>query len=198
MRDMINDKLINIKSPLKRGWDFMNILMPTLLAFSAFCLTGCGKNLDKDLVGNWSLETILPISEKDSVGQMTLKCTDSYFPNKTINSECDFKVAGTYKEDGEEVKLEMEGAAKASGEWSVTEKTVYEKTVDAKVNVSRLVMNGEVVTDKEALEEFSKEMQGLFLKGETNASKTISFDGNTWVFEQEIDKKKITVTARRM
>ena len=156
------------------------------------------KTLDKDLVGKWSSVVTLPISEKDSAGQMTFKCTDSYFPNKIINSECDFKFAGTYKEDGEDLRLEMEGVAKASGEWSVTEKTVYGKTVDAKIDVSKLILNGEVVTDKEAIDEVAKEMQGSFLKGETDASRTISFDGNTWVYEQEIDKKKITVTARRM
>ena len=176
----------------------MNILMPTLFAFSAFFLTGCGKTLDKDLVGKWSSETTISVSDKGANGQITAKCKSNYFPNKTVNEECDIKMVATYKEDGEEFKVEMEGELRSTGEWSVIEKTVYEKTVDAKVNVSRLVMNGEVVTDKEALDEFSKEMQGLFLKGETNASKTISFDGNTWVFEQEIDKKKITVTARRM
>ena len=176
----------------------MNILTPTLLTISAFCLTGCGKTLDKDLVGKWSSELTLPISEKDSTGQVTLKCRTSYFPNKTVNSECDLKLAGTYKEDDGDLRLEMEGALKMSGEWSVTEKTVYEKTVDAKIDVSRLLLNGEVVTDKETIDEVAKEMQGSFLKGETDASKTISFDGNTWVYEQEIDNKRITVTARRM
>jgi hypothetical protein len=43
----------------------------------------------------------------------------------------------------------------------------------------------------------SQEIKGAFLKGETTAYVTRSFDGKTWVFDQEIDNKKVTITATR-
>ncbi len=86
---------------------------------------------------------------------------------------------------------------RASGEWSVKDKTLYDKTIDAKADMSEVKINGEAITDKSVIEGMKKAFDDVFLKGETTSSVTRSFDGKTWVFDQEVDKKMITITATR-
>lgn len=40
-------------------------------------------------------------------------------------------------------------------------------------------------------------MENPFVKGETSAYVTTSFDGKKWVYDTEEDKKKITITATK-
>jgi hypothetical protein len=94
--------------------------------------------------------------------------------------------------------MNIEGIAKATGEWSVKDQTVFDKTVDGKIDVKKYLVNGEVVTDKDALESMEKAFANPFMKGETTAYVTKSFDGKTWVFDQDLDSKtKVTTTATK-
>jgi len=158
-------------------------------------LTGCGKSLQNDVVGKWSYEVSLPMDDKDFTGQMTAKCVSEFFGNKSLNHDCDLKMAMDSKT--EKLKIEAQGKIKASGEWTVTDQTLYDKTVDAKAEMSELKVNGELVADQAAMQEMKKAFDDVFLKGETTSYVTRSFDGKTWVFEQEVDKKKVTITANR-
>ena len=95
------------------------------------------------------------------------------------------------------MKMEIDAQAKATGDWSVTDKTVFDKTIDGKIELAKLRVNGEEVSDKKALEDMAKELQNPFMKGETTSYITTSIDGNKWVFDQEIEKKKVSITAVR-
>ncbi len=158
-------------------------------------LTGCGKSLQNDVVGKWSYEVSMPIEDQDSSGQIIAKCISEYFGNKSVTHDCELKVAVDSKAD--KLKIEGAGRMRASGEWSVKDKTLYDKTIDAKAEMSEVKINGEAITDKSVIEGMKKAFDDVFLKGETTSSVTRSFDGKTWVFDQEVDKKMITVTATR-
>lgn len=158
-------------------------------------ISGCGKSLDKDIVGKWTYEMSIPIEDNEAAGQASFKCVDDYFPNKSVTHDCDMKVSATVKGSGS--KFELEGKLKATGDWSVTDKTVYDKTIDGKVELSKFSIDGQIISDKAKLEEMSKSMDNPFIKGETSAYITTSMDSKKWVFETEEDKKKITVTATK-
>jgi hypothetical protein len=158
-------------------------------------LVGCEKTLDKSIEGKWAVETTLPINEKDGKGQLEMKCTSEYFPNRSVNHNCDMKIAMDIP--GESIKMNFEGKARASGEWSVKEKILMDKTIDAKFDLDEIKINGEIITDPSTINEISKNLNQVFLKGETSSSKTISIDEKKWIFEQEIDKKKIIFNATR-
>jgi len=159
-------------------------------------LTGCGKTLEKDVVGKWSYEITQPVAEDNVTGQATLKCVSEFFPNKSLTHECDMAITMTGKNDGP--KMNIEGTAKATGEWSVKDQTVFDKTVDGKIDVKKFLVNGEVVTDKDTLENMEKAFANPFMKGETTAYVTKSFDGKIWVFDQDLDSKtKVTTTATK-
>lgn len=158
-------------------------------------LTGCGKSLQKDVVGKWSYEVSFPMEDQDASGQIQAKCDSEFFANKSVNQECDLKVTMEAKAD--KTKVDMRGKLRTTGEWSVNEQTLLEKMTDGKVELSEVKVNGEAVGDKAVIDEMSKEIKDAFLKGETTAYVTRSFDGKTWVFDQEIEKKKVTITATR-
>jgi hypothetical protein len=158
-------------------------------------LFGCGKSLERDVVGKWAYEMSVPMDDKEMAGQVTLKCVSEYFPNKSINHDCEMKMSGSGKDGGP--KIEMEGKLRATGDWTVTDKTVYDKTIDGKFELAKASINGQAISDKEALEEIQKEMDSPFVKGETSTYVTISNDGKKWVYETEEGTKKITVTATK-
>ena len=162
---------------------------------STLFLFGCGKSLEKDVVGKWSYDFSLPLDDKDSSGQMTVKCVSDFFANKSINHNCEFTVAGSAKDDGQ--KFEMAGNFRSTGDWSVADKTVFDKTIDGKVELLKFAVNGEAIDDKEMLEKIQKDMDSPFVKGETSTYVTISNDGKKWVYETEVEKKKVTVTATK-
>jgi len=162
---------------------------------STLLISGCGKSLDKDLIGKWTYEMSIPIEDKDAAGQASFKCIDDYFPNKSVTHDCDMTVSATSKENGS--KFELDVKIKATGDWTVTDKTVYDKTIDGKMELTKFSMDGEAVIDKAKLDEISKSMENPFVKGETSAYVTSSFDGKKWVYETQEDKMKITVTATK-
>ncbi len=162
----------------------------------ALVLTGCGKTLEKDVVGKWSYEITQPVTDENINGQMVLKCVSEFFPNKSLTHECDMAISVTVKNDGP--KINIEAAAKATGEWSVKDQTVFDKTVDGKIDLKKFLVNGEVVTDQDDLGSMEKAFSNPFMKGETTAYVTKSFDGKTWVFDQDLDSKtKVTTTATK-
>lgn len=173
----------------------MNKKVSLVLIGVAALLAGCGKSLEKDVIGKWAYEMNLPMDDKDATGQATIQCVSEFFPNKSVNHGCELKIAMTSKED--KVKVEMEAEAKGTGDWSVTDKTVFDKTIDGKIEISKLRVNGEEVSDKKVLENMTTEIPNPFMKGETTSYITTSLEGNKWVFEQEIDKKKVSITATR-
>jgi len=159
---------------------------------SVFFLFGCGKSLEKDVLGKWAWETTLPL---DNNAKASLKCVSEFFPNKSINHVCEMKVSGSEKDGG--AKIEIEANIKSTGEWTVTDKTVYDKTIDGKMELVKVSVNGEAISDKEKLAEIQKDMDSPFMKGETSALVTISNDGKKWVYDTEMEKKKVTVTATK-
>ena len=120
----------------------------------ALVLTGCGKTLEKDVVGKWAYEITQPLADENINGQMALKCVSEFFPNKSLTHECDMAITMTGKNDGP--KMNIEGTAKATGEWSVKDQTVFDKTVDGKIDVKKFLVNGEVVTDKDTLKTWKR------------------------------------------
>lgn len=158
-------------------------------------LTGCGKSLEKDVIGKWAYEITMPMEDDDASGNFGIKCLSEYFPNKAVNHECGLTLALTGKK--EPGKIRIEGTVRSTGEWSVADKTLLDKTIDAKVEISKVIENDEVVTDKDKIEAIGKDFNSMFIKGETTSSVTTFLDGKKWVSEQEIDKKKISVTATR-
>jgi hypothetical protein len=162
---------------------------------SVFFLFGCGKSLEKNVFGKWAYEMSIPVEEKEMAGQGTIKCVSEFFPNKSVNHNCEMKLSGVVKNGGP--KIEMEAKVVAAGDWTLTDKTVYEKTIDGKIELTMLSVNGDAISDKEKLNEVQKDMDSPFVKGETTKYVTISNDGKTWVFETEVEKKKVTVTATK-
>lgn len=158
-------------------------------------LAGCGKSLKKDVAGKWAYEMNMPMDDKEASGQATIKCVSEFFPNKSVNHDCELKVTLNLKEGN--TKIEMDAQAKATGDWSVTDKTLFDKTIDGKVELTKLRVDGEEVREKKVLEDTAKEIQNPFMKGETTSYVTTSIDGNKWVFDQEIEKKKVSITAVR-
>lgn len=173
----------------------------TVFALAApFALTSCSKSLESKIVGKWnySTEAALPDDKDAKNGKMKLTCDDEYFPNKSVTHECKFVVtAEAANASSQTVKFDIAGSLKATGEWSVTKDSIYDKTVDGKIEIESFTVNGETIADKKVLTELKENMANPFMKGETTISKTLSIDKDKWVFEEEIEKQKITVTATR-
>jgi hypothetical protein len=162
----------------------------------ALVLTGCGKTLEKDVVGKWAYEENLPVNLDEGTGQGVIKCISEFFPNKSINHECDIAISMTSAGDGK--KIDFEITARGTGDWSVKEMTLFDKTIDGKIEIKKYMIDGQIVTDKDELEDLQKNFESPFMKGETTAYLTKSFDGKTWVFEQELGSKtKTTFTATK-
>lgn len=173
---------------------FENIILCSSL-FSVLFLVGCGESLEKNIVGRWASEYSLPIDDKELSGEAKANCLSEFFPNKSVNHKCDFKMLGALKEGG--MKLSMDGKISATGDWTLTDKTVYDKTIDGNFELIKFTVNGEEVIDKKTLEQMQKDMDSPFVKGETSTMVTLSNDGKKWVYETEIEKKKVTVTATK-
>ena len=166
-----------------------------LLAANSLLLVGCGDSLEKNIVGKWASEITMPFDDKNMTAEANIKCLSDYFPNKSVTHECDLKVLGTLKESG--VKLDMDAKVRAAGDWTVTDKTVYDKTIDGKMELVKLTVNNQEVTDEKILEEVNKEMDSPFVKGETTSNATLSIDGKKWIYETVVEKKTYTVTATK-
>lgn len=169
------------------------------LAF-ALALTSCSKSLESQIIGKWnySAEADLPGDEHTKNPKMRLECDDEYFPNKSVTHDCKFAVdAETNGANQQSVKFKITGTLKATGEWSVTKDSVYDKTVDGKFEIESFTVNDQKISDEKALAELKENMANPFMKGETSVMKSVSIDKDKWVFEEEIEKKKITITATR-
>ncbi len=171
----------------------------TCLFITTF-LMGCSKSLDKEILGKWTYEIHDEISDKDLPApmKMAISCNDEFFPNKAVKHDCKVQFTMAGKTDaGVPLNLEFSGKMEAAGDWTVTDNTVYDKTIDAKMDLDELKINGQVVTDEKMIAGLKDEMKGIFIKGDTEKMKTVSIDKNKWAFELEIEKKIVTVTANR-
>lgn len=175
----------------------MRLASLILIAFTIFGLTACGNSLDKKLLGKWAWEQKISREGGSMSGDGTMKCIENYFPNKSVTTECELKITGHSKES-KDFNSEIDATLKIIGEWSVIDQTVFEKFIDAKVDVVKFAVNGEPVTDEAIVNDLRKDMRSEFLVGETDASKTISIDEKKWVFEAEVEKKQVTFTATRL
>lgn len=165
-----------------------------------FVLSGCAKSLDSQIVGRWNYSTELPLEDDENVknARMRIDCADEFFPNKSVTHDCKFTLNAEAGGVGDQqIKLEITGTARATGEWSIAKETVYDKTVDGMFDIDSFSVNGQKINDEKTLAEMTEGMSKLFMKGETTVMKSLSIDKDTWVFEEEIDKNKVTITAKR-
>jgi len=170
------------------------------LITASLALLGCSKSLENQLIGKWNYSTDVNLEGDANAknSKMHIECNDEFFPNKSVTHDCKFTVnAETKTPDGSMAKFEIAGTAKATGEWSVTKDSVYDKTVDGKFEVESFIVNGQKVDDEKTLAEITQGMSSIFMKGETTVSKSISIDKEKWTFEEEIEKNKVTITATR-
>ncbi len=179
----------------------MKKIAVVVLSTAAFiALTGCSKSLESQLIGKWNYSTDLNLAGDENAKnpKMHIECNDEFFPNKSVTHDCKFTVnAETKTPDGQMAKFEIAGTAKATGEWSVTKDSVYDKTVDGKFEVESFSVNGQKIDDANTLAEITQGMSNIFMKGETTVSKSVSIDKDKWIFEEEIEKNKVTITANR-
>ena len=171
-----------------------NIVLLSSLT-SVLFLFGCGKSLEKDVVGKWAYEMSIPMDDKEMAGQIILKCVSNFLPNKSLDHDCNMKASGSMK-DGSSV-IEMQWRLRATGDWTVTDKTVYVKTIDSKFEPTMSSVKGDPISNKYMLEKIQKGIESPFIKGETATYVTVSNDGKKWVYETELEKKKVTVTATK-
>ena len=171
-----------------------NIVLLSSLT-SVLFLFGCGKSLEKDVVGKWAYEISIPMDDKEMAGQIILKCVSNFLPNKSLNHDCNMKASGSMK-DGSSM-IEMEWRLSAKGDWTVTDKTVYDKTMDGKFEPSMSSVKGDPISNKYMLEKIQKGVESPFIKGKKSTYVTVSNDGKKWVFDTEVGEKKVTVTATK-
>ena len=93
--------------------------------------------------------------------------------------------------------IEMEWRLSAKGDWTVTDKTVYDKTMDGKFEPSMSSVKGDPISNKYMLEKIQKGSESPFIKGKKSTYVTVSNDGKKWVFDTEVGEKKDTVTATK-
>jgi hypothetical protein len=178
----------------------MKKIIAVFVLAAPFALTSCSKSLENQIVGKWNYSTEAPLpDDKDAKnGKMKLTCDDEYFPNKSVTHECTFVVTAEAADaSSQRVKFDITGTLKATGEWSVTKDSIYDKTVDGKIEIESFTVNGQPIADEQILAELKENMANPFMKGETSVSKSLSIDKDKWVFEEEIEKQRITVTATR-
>jgi hypothetical protein len=167
----------------------------------AVLLAACSNSLDQQIIGKWKYRIEMNLADKDSTTppKMTLDCNDEIFPNKSISHECKFTLIGDTKgASGESMKMEMRGNLNAAGEWSINEKTVYDKTVDGKIELTEFIVNGSKVTDQSVLSNIQNQMQSPFIKGATTKMKSISIDKEKWSYEIEFENKPVNINATRI
>lgn len=166
-----------------------------ILAIATTTLIGCGKSIEKDIIGKWDSEFAILEEDRDDSSRMNVNCVSEYFANKGSNHECTFK----FDEDTTDglLILNARGKLKMSGEWNFSEQTLLEKTVDAKFEITDLRIGGMKIDEKERKAYEKEYMRDHFIKGETSASKTLYFDGKMWISQNDDGKKLITVTAIR-
>ncbi len=176
----------------------------TLLLAAAFglMLAACSPSLDKQIVGKWQYAFSMNLDNQDNVAapKMHFNCVDNIFPNKSSTMECNYEITGdTAGENGAAMKMAVGGTITVTQEWSIVDKVLYNKIIDAAVTVDSLSINGEKITDSNLLTQMKNDLSqdNPFIKGDTDKVKTISIDKNTWVFEIDMDGKPMQVTATR-
>lgn len=169
---------------------------------SVLMLTACSPSLDKQIIGKWKYSFEIDLDDKDAVvpSKMSFSCVEDILPNKSSVRDCTFGITGdTLAADSSPLKVAIAGTMKVTQEWIIVDKIIYNKTVDTAFSFDSASFNGTEMTDSTMLAELKKEMDqdNPFMKGETDQVKTISIDKDKWVFEFAMDKKPITITAKR-
>jgi hypothetical protein len=176
-------------------------LKSVMLALSMLAsLVACSRGLETYLVGQWeyAVELELPTDSDTPGGVMKISCEEGYFPNKSVNSDCSFQIASeTINQNGEAIETVIAGTYRATGEWSIAKGIVYVKTVDGKVDLQSISVDGQGIADPAVIAEVRRNMGDVFIKGETTAVKTISINKSSWIFEEEVEKIVVRVSASR-
>ena len=116
-----------------------------LLSSLIIVLSGCDNSLEKNILGKWAHELTLPIDDGNMTGEGKLKCLSDYYPNKSATHNCDFLFS--FKDnDGNRGTADFKLIG--TGEWFLTDKTFYEKTIDGKMEFVKASCNGQEVSDK--------------------------------------------------
>jgi len=162
----------------------------------ALVSTGCGKKLEKDVVGKWTFSVMLPDKTEDSFALAEYNCVSDFFANKTFSTECNLKLSSVvngidqvkiFLDNGMAVTtIEVEAVYRYSGQWSVKGKTLIEKKIDQKIIIKKGILNNFfVVTAKDKLNLIEQFLNAEITKdeGTTTGYVTKSINGKTWVFE---------------
>jgi hypothetical protein len=152
-------------------------------------------NLDSLILGKWTYSMTARLPAADGA-LMEFSGNEEYFPNKTCSTNGTVTLTGKFGAENKLRNMEIVCDVRVAAEWSIIGGIVYNKITDSAVALKKLVIDGETITDKEAQDIFKKEIEKMFLKGETSPIKTISIDANKWVREEEIDEKGKTVVVK--
>lgn len=178
------------------GWlKYMMLALSILVS-----LVACSRGLETYLVGQWEyvVELELPSDSDTPGGVMKISCEEVYFPNKSVNSDCSFQIGSeTINQNGEAIETVIAGTYRATGEWSIAKDIVYVKTVDGKVDLQSISVDGQDIADPAVIADVRRNMGDIFIKGETTAIKTISINKSSWIFEEEVEKIVVKVSASR-
>ena len=169
-------------------------------------MTGCSsmsKIVSKEelLVGKWnSTSTINDVEEVDGEQvsyQMQISCETEYFPTKTFNADCELGLSYVT------LPMKMSFDAYMTGTWQVDERYLYTVTEDAKMNLTSVQIEQQIISDSEKIRQFQKEMFGdekledLMPKKETTKYEILSLEQTRLVTQEEWDEQLITVNATR-
>jgi hypothetical protein len=167
-----------------------------IVAFITLILIGCSSTTEKNIIGKWSYEIPFPKNEEDEKFQLKIKCFSEYYLNKSLKHDCEMNVFGLV---GNEKEMIIEGKIRMTGDWKIFNQTIYDKTLDSKFEINKISIDGiEIkIKDTKLMDTLKKNFENPMLKGETNVYKTIYLDEKKWVYELEIQKKKMLVTATK-
>ncbi len=74
---------------------------------------------------------------------MQISCKEGYFPNKSVNSDCSFQISSeSINQNGEAIETVIAGTYRATAEWSIAEDILYVKTVDGKIDLQSITVDG--------------------------------------------------------
>lgn len=173
----------------------------TIIGLAVACaLTGCSKSLESQIIGKWRYATEVALEDDENAKnpKLRIECDDEFFPNKSVTHDCTFTLnAETNSDSGQAFQFAVAGTMAATGEWTVTKDSVYDKTIDGRFEVESFTIDGQKIEDEKMLSDMTAEMSKLFMKGETTVMKSISMEKDKWVFEEEIEKNKVMITAKR-
>ena len=171
-------------------------------ASAAASAVAAAPDLATQIIGKWKYETSMPLpDEADAKDQViTLQGVSEYFPSKSSQFKGTGTVKGVHLDDkGGKSQLDIKFDFQMTGEWSVKDRLVYEKTIDTRMVVTGFIVNGQEVKDPAVLQEMEKEMAKSFMRGETSTSKTLSIDATRWTYEEDLGEgKMVTISATRV